>query len=236
VVDGEDDGQDLAGSPRGWRDRLGVFALFALLHRLEKRQREAAAPEIVAFDDRSQALADRALRLAEEAGSDVEAVDDLRRSAGRHRRALRRAATLVRFAGACEEDRVDNRANKLLLAAADGKPIEPVGQDQEAWFARIEAFRVLPLDEAFSLLVDAQPALMALESTLRERGEAERGPDGTVDDEVQDQISTDIWRGLPALVGPKAESTDRLVRSSAAFGVARIHIERAARLVDDLEE
>jgi hypothetical protein len=236
VGEARDEAGDLAQPLTGWRARLGGLGLFALLHKMEKAQRDTAVPQVVASDDRSEALAQHATRLAEEGRSDIEAVDELRREAGRHRRALHRAAALVRFQGSYQEDRVADRANRLLLAAANGTAVQPVGADEEAWFARIEAFGRLPVQNAFALLVAVQPALATFEADIRRRCEAGRERDGTLAADEEDDVLRDVWDGVAVLVGPWAEATDRLLRSWAAFGVARVHILLAAGLIDHLEE
>jgi hypothetical protein len=56
------------------------------------------------------------------------------------------------------EDATTYPANELLLAAAKNRPVQPVTEDQEAWFQQLDALSDGWDDAAFLPTIDGQPA------------------------------------------------------------------------------
>src|SRR5262249_55667730 len=129
------------------------------LERLARQQRDQLHPEVLRCGRRIDELEQLALTLASNGREDPDAVQALRGRAGWHRTDLRWAAASVRCGAWITEDATAYRANDLLLAAAENRPVQPVTADQEAWFQRLDALSNGWDAAAFARLVALQPRL-----------------------------------------------------------------------------
>src|SRR5215475_14717008 len=147
--------------------RVVVLAgLGVVLLRYIRRQRDEVHPVSFRTSPRSIELSDLAESLATQHREDDNAAQLLREKAGRHRNDLRRAATRTRSGDWITEDRVTNRANELLLAALENRPVEPTTDEQVAWFARVDALSEGNDHDAFARLVALQPKLADVDRSI----------------------------------------------------------------------
>jgi hypothetical protein len=197
------------------------LALAAVLAWLGRRDLDAEVPVAVRITARSKRLGALAQRCAAAGNTGPDAVAGLREAAGRHRIDLRRAAARTRLGGRAAEHRTAHLANQLLLAAATGRPVQPVSAEQEQWFRRVEDFLVHAEDEPFDQLVALRARLADVARTVEaDRTAALTGPAAERAAALAD-TERRARAALDELVGPTAVGGDRLVRSHAARGVAR---------------
>jgi hypothetical protein len=171
-----------------------------------------------------ESLAQHAGELAAASRDDQHAVEELRAAGDGHRRRLVDAAAFVRFSSPIEEDRVANLANRLLLAAADNRPVEALTPDEDQWLAAMDD---LLAPDGYERLTARQPALFAVEQEVTADVEADPS-----------RSQSDEWWGavcmrLKSLVGPTAEVDDPILRRKLAYGVARVHLAELAGVLDD---
>jgi hypothetical protein len=62
-----------------------------------------------------------------------------------------------------------DRANRLLLAAFNGEPVQPLPPEQDELFTRVDELMSVPVEEAWPTLVALQPGLADLETTFAPR-------------------------------------------------------------------
>ena len=225
---GEQSGFNLLG--RHGRNRIvwliglpiRVVRLWVFLRRLVRPQRDEVHPVSFRATPHSIELSELAVSLASRHHEAEEAVQLLREKAGRHRNDLRLAATRTRSRDWITEDRTTNRANELLLAALENRPVEPNSAEQEAWFARVDALSEGIDDDAFARLVALQPKLADVDRSIthawREFDQANLQGDERVAGWVA--VWGKIAQALKPLVGPGAEAADPLVRSHRAHQLA----------------
>jgi hypothetical protein len=115
---------------------LGSIGVSALVQSLGDQELDAPVPKVVWQTERSSRLLEMAFGLVEVGREDTEATGELVKAAGRHRKELRRAAATIRADGRTDEDLVAFRANRLLVAAASGRLVEPMSAEQLESFAR----------------------------------------------------------------------------------------------------
>ncbi len=205
---------------------LGSVGIAALVHSLEDQEVDAADPKVVAWTERSDALRRRALELAASDADDEASRRGLAAAAGRHPRELRRAAAALRQGGRAAEDETWCRAERLLVAAAGGRPVEPLTGQERAWFDRVRDLGARPTADAFAALVVDEPALAELEDEVRRMaadpafaGLDVEGRDGTFVDTVAERMH-DVVGG----------SSSPLVRTRVGWDVAWDHLRTAAGL------
>ncbi len=210
---------------------LGAIGVGALLQSLGDQELDAPDPKVVWHTERSSALRALAMALAESGRADSSAVRELAAAAGRHPKELRRAAATLRSGGWAEEDLVSCRANRLLVSAATGQPVEPVTQAELAWFARLRALgEVVPepaaLAAAFGELAAEEPELAVLE---REVLLVAAGPEFVA---LDDEERHAVIAGDPSdrLRGIREGTSARIVRTHAAWSVERDHLFAVAGL------
>ncbi len=204
---------------------FGSIGTAALVNSLGDQELDEPMPKVVWYADRSSHLRALALGLAEAGRDDPEAVGELGRAAGRHTKELRRAAATIRADGLAREDLAAFRANRLLVAAATGKVVEPISAEQLAWFAQVQVLADVPPDAA--LLASAFADLAALEPGLADVEQEVRSAAGTpewaaMDDHQRHREVTDICNHCLEAI---EEMTDHpLVRTRAARHVVWSHL------------
>ena len=199
-----------AGSTDGWQDKasgfvekagalVGGLALAAFLNAVEKRSEPSDEPQIISCDAEVLRLEALARDLAQQERSDDEAVQTLTRSAGRDRRNLSKAAARVRFGGHAKYNRNLDRANRLLLAAFHGAPVQPLSTETDEFFKRVDEISGIRVEEAWPKLVRLQPGLGDLEARFvpRQVSKAESGP---LWDELIDAIKPLVGREPTATI------------------------------------
>lgn len=199
---------------------LGALGTRSLLRSLGDQELDEPRPKVVWHTECSSELRDLAFALVDAGRDDDGAAGVLARAAGRHAKELRRAAATIRSDRWVDEDLESYRAERLLVAAATGRPVEPLTDGQRAWFDRIRDLVQLPPDRGFAQLAAEEPELAVLEGNVR-RLAAGGGPDGPVgerhDVRVREEIS-DLVQEV------SVRSSSPLVRTHAARAVARDHL------------
>jgi hypothetical protein len=206
-----------------------VRALFVKrLDRRARQQREQLHPEALRCGRRIDELEQLASTLASNGREDQDAVQTLRGKAGWHRNDLRWAAASVRCTAWIIEDATAYRANELLLAAAEKRPVQPATAEQEAWFQQLDALSDGWDEAAFARLVALQPRLADLDHATApifdELHIAEL--EGRDLRHARAAARRQIKQILDPLVGPNADSTEPLVRSHRAHDVAERILRR----------
>jgi predicted aconitase len=208
---------------------LGSIGGSALLQSLGDQELDAPEPKVVWHTGRSAALRDLAFELTGAGVDDQVAVGALTRAAGRHTKELRRAAATIRAEGLAGEDEAGCRADRLLVAAATGRAVEPLTAEEAAWFARVRALSALATAEGFAELAVEEPDLAVLaDEVLRVARAAStdaRG-DGSPAEAPADVVDA-VHTGLAAV---SARTSSRMVRTRAARRIARDHLWSVAGL------
>jgi hypothetical protein len=120
--------------------RLLVWTPFVeRVERLARQQRDQLHPEVLRGGRRIDELEQLPSTLASGGREDQDAMQTLRARAGWHRNDLRWAAASVRCHAWITENAHAYRANELLLAAAENRPVRPVTEQQEAWSEQRDA-------------------------------------------------------------------------------------------------
>jgi hypothetical protein len=219
---------------RGWRALAGIAAASAALAGVNRAARRADPEDagIVAVSDLAAKVAERAFKLGDAGREDARAVAALVALAGDSKRTLENAERFSRQGARHCEDPKFNRANRLLVAAMSGRPVEPPSPDTKRTFKLIKAFHALAPAQGWELLVSHEPALAELEAETRRGTFAPAMP---ASDERLSPVLRSIRREkilagselgdrLSELVGPLAPATDPLVKSRAAFAFAMSHL------------
>ena len=194
--------------------------------RLEQVRFEASktddTPEGVPTMDRhAKAAYQMAQDLAARPGSDDEAAAaELRRAARKHPDALRVAEINSRAGGRFRDFEVEGRTQRLLEAAASGRPVRPVTDPERRRIDTIARFSALPADEQWQRLRHAVPELSALWADA-EGGRFARPPihqDMAPEEQRQAWQETrrrfeDLRSSVGRLVGPAAHPDDPLAGS-----------------------
>jgi len=205
---------------------LGALGTGSLLQSLGDQELDEPRPKVVWHTQRSSELRSLAFALVDAGRDDDGAAGVLARAAGRHTKELRRAAATIRSDRRVDEELESHRAERLLVAAATGRPVEPLTDEQRAWFDRIRDLVQLPPEQGFAVLAAGEPELAGLEDAVC-RLSAGRGPDGPVgerhDARVREEIS-DLVQEV------SVRSSSPLVRTHAARAVARDHLVARAGL------
>jgi hypothetical protein len=113
-------------STRGWRALAAIAATSLAQRRVSQAARGADRedPGIVALSDQAAKVADHAFELAESGREDDQAVAELVALAQGSRRTLENAERSSRQEARHTEDENFNRANRLLVAAVNGKSVQ----------------------------------------------------------------------------------------------------------------
>jgi hypothetical protein len=120
------------------------------------------------------------------------------------------------------ENRAHHVANKSLLGAVTGGVFEPLTDEQDKWFSRLEHLDRMPEAESFEQLARLQPDLREFkEAVLRVAPDLWPSP---LDSD--DTIVSYVVDGLDRLVGPDAESEDPVVKTGLAHGICRVYLLR----------
>ncbi len=114
------------------------------------------------------------------------------------------------------EDYIDDRAYRLLSAAASGTAVQPIPPERAGLFAREEAIGRMPLEDAFALLAESEPRLLDLQRRARESA-ASGQPAGY-------KLPEDISNPLHQMVGGGAEVDDALLRTVLATSIAHQYL------------
>jgi len=194
--------------------------IFGALKQVADREIDSSMPKFTFWTDRTRAVRRIALRLAEEGREDAGAVKELKDAASWRPKELRRAAATFREDGWNVEDITCNRANRLLLAAATGEPVPTLTETEKEWFRTLEVLQHLPVDAAFSRLVVMEPDLALLSHEVETAAE-QRDPD---DEGYEDRTWNLIWDRCNVLVGLESQSTQPLIRTMIAKGIAFDHL------------
>jgi hypothetical protein len=199
---------------------LGTIGESALLQSLGDQELDEAEPKVVWHTDRSAALRALAFELVDAGTDDGDAVGELARTAGRHAKELRRAAATIRAEGLAGEDEAACRADRLLVAAASGRGVEPVSSEEAAWFAQVRSLAELPTAEGFAVLTVQEPELIGLaDQVLSASGTSGPGDDT---DGTDHAVPADLVdSGLDAVVG---RTSSRLVRTRTARRILGDHL------------
>ena len=107
-------------------------------------------------------------------------------------------------------DYLDDRASRLLVAAHRGEPVAPIDPSKRIQFEQEAILGRLPLDDAFTRLVEAEPQLRTLEE-IALTGKKVRS------------------RDLDALVGPSARRSDTILRGETAHLIAIFYLDARAK-------
>jgi hypothetical protein len=147
-------------------------------------------------------------------------VGDLVAVAGRHRHALLAASRNFRVAGSNREDRIANRADRLIQAALVNGAVLPTSEEEEALIVALEAFKRQDKSDSFSQLCALEPRLSNITakapdvSTSPSTNENRRNVLTSLDQRL------DLRKQLTGLLGPRATNPDPLVRSQTALEFA----------------
>lgn len=202
---------------------LGAVGIRSLVLSLGDQELDEPRPRVVWHTERSSGLRRLAVDLAAAGRDDADAVAVLARAAGRHTKELRRAAATIRAECPVDEDSDSNRAGRLLVAAATGRPVEPLTAGQRAWFRQVRELADLSPDEGFAVLAAEEPALIGLEAEVRDLatrpGPADPGArdGGRSETPVADMVSARLQDIAGCTSSP-------LVRTRAARDVAGAHL------------
>jgi hypothetical protein len=194
---------------------------------MQKRGEDEDEPGLLIQSPRVDKLVEIAFELVTNDRPDEDAVQRLLQAAGRHPGDLKKAAAQVRFGGHAKFDRRVDRANRLLLAAFNGEPVQPLPPEQDELFTRVDELMSVPVEEAWPTLVALQPGLADLETTF--------APRRSVSDEERDLLWEELVGALKPVVGGDARSDDPLVRSDPAWNVARLFLAVRVGLLDEVD-
>jgi hypothetical protein len=218
----------------GFESWLGGFAL---LRTIARKQRDRDHPTVVLYSKRTSALVDKALSMANEGREDENAVRELVVAARRRQGELRRAAAALRHQGWVDDSEEHDRANRLLLAAADRQPVPPLTPERQEWFRLLRSLQEGPVDTGYALLASRQPALHDLEDEVREA--ANRKAASLSKDSVAQRTEA-LWEVVgerfKSLVGPEAtDAPDPLLRTRTALLLADRNLSVTFGLPDPAE-
>jgi hypothetical protein len=222
-----------SGGVRGWRALGGIAAMALALRRMNQAARRADPedPGFVAVSDRAVEVAEHASDLAESGREDDQAVAELVALAQGSKRTLENAERFSRQGARHCEDENDNRANRLLVAAVNGKSVQPASLEAKQLFEIVEGFHALPQASAWESLVSREPRLAELESETRRGAFTRAVPVIRKTDPVLQHMArqrvlagSELGDRLRELVGPRAAATDPLITSRAAFESALAYL------------
>jgi hypothetical protein len=207
---------------------------------LKDISRDDYTPEgVPCLDKYGQTVLEAAYGLAGDVQwTDADAVKELLRVAGRHHEALEMAEIVSRREGRYLDFPIENRAQRLLNAAATGHPVELPSETDRRRFALVDAFDELPAEEAWQRLAAAVPELEEL-AEQRKAGTFEAPPEllnrsspiGVRAAASQAHFGTlrELWVRLDFLLGPRSGQADPLLGSAYARQFALEYLESSPR-------
>ena len=174
---------------------------------------------MISSNPRAEALEAAVFELMDQDLSDKQIIEELRKQTSKRRDPLAAARRL----------NMDNEVRELswyndawrLLMAASGATVEDRSPEEVAKFEVLDELFDDPKHVAFAKLVEREPALGEL---------AER-----LSDDPQPSVASfdELHRLLDRMVGPKARSTDPIIRSHFAGHICLSHLADVAGLLDD---
>ena len=114
------------------------------------------------------------------------------------------------------EDYINDRAYRLLSAAAADRAVLPIPPERAELFGREGALGHMPIEEAFALLIESEPRLADMRRCALTHS---RVPDAGC------QLAEDIRRLLHMLVGGGAEAQDELLCTALATSIAHQYLQ-----------
>jgi hypothetical protein len=210
----------------GRRTRLAeTLGGVALLVWLKFASRDENTPEgVPALNEQDRAVLQKAsLLAADERLTDEDAVSELLVAARHHRKRLRKAEIAARRAGRYMDFVVENRAQRLLEAAATGQPVGAPTESDHHRFQVVESFHALVRDQAWQQLVAAVPKLAAIADQQRaglfdiptSLTDAAAPPDVRAAAARQaSAVFAELGVRLDRLLGPRSGQSDPLLRSA----------------------
>jgi len=111
------------------------------------------------------------------------------------------------------DDYIDDRAYRLLSAAAAGTAVQSIPPERRELFTAEEAIGRMPIEQAFRHLAEIEPRLLDVERQARGASVADNGG-----------LPVDMARRLRSLVGGAAERDDELLRSNLASSIAQHYL------------
>lgn len=148
-------------------------------------------------------------RLAESQLSDEEAKRELQTEIAAHPAGVEPTLQLMSRG---RDDYVGDRSYRLLRAAVDDNPVEPIAADAAELFRREEELGQMSIKDAFALLADLEPALHDVEGDVRAgrlTAQTKHRPIGSAE--------------VP--LGPAWKHADPLLRSNLALSIARHYLD-----------
>lgn len=119
------------------------------------------------------------------------------------------------------DDYVDDRAYRLLSAAAAGSAVQPIPPEREDLFVAEEALGRLPLEEAFAQLAEAEPRLEDVRRQVSSKSAgAERFECAA--------LPAEINKELVQLIGGAARKEDELLHTSLASRIVHQYLRLLA--------
>jgi len=118
------------------------------------------------------------------------------------------------------DDYIDDRAYRLLAAAAANTAVAPIPADRAELFAQEEAIGRMPMEQAFQWLAEIEPGLLDLKSQV-EAVEQSNDP-GSCD------LPKQIKEPLHRLVGGGAGSDHELLRTTLATSIVHQYLRQLA--------
>jgi hypothetical protein len=162
--------------------------------------------------------------------SDQDAADRLRPIANANQRAARATLKYVAEIRDRHSAYETDRAYRIMLAAVENTAPLPVDAKDAALFERERGLGWLPLEDAFTFLVDLVPELGVLQQNAGAL--AAGGVPGTTQKHDEAMATDDSFREVRrqalSLVGVDSQNPDALVRSGLAAQVVLKYLEVAA--------
>jgi hypothetical protein len=118
------------------------------------------------------------------------------------------------------DDYIDDRAYRLLAAAAAGTTVAPIPADRAELFRQEESIGRMPMEQAFERLAEIEPGLLDLKSQI----EAVEKNGDRRDCGLPKQIREPLHR----LVGGGASSDHELLQTSLATSIVHQYLEMLA--------
>ncbi len=206
--------------PKGWWSKtISGLVLLGALRKMSKLDEERDIPGVTRYSARAARLSQLATQLVHSGASDNEVIAALEAESKGRTRHLHIASSMIRAEGLWVEVEESNRIVRLLEAVANCEPVAPPRPEHQVRFADIGRFQSLNPDVAYEELKSKVPALQELEdsiveATLRDRAAGE--------DEQSQGLAKyrHALRVLRTMVGPESGSSDVIVASTVANGLA----------------